>query len=463
MELREYQELGRAWITQKERCAIWAKPGMGKTALTLSAIADLVLVGDVERVLVVAPKRVAEDVWRDEVRKWPALHAVIGDVSCIVGTPKQRLAALRRRGVVVYTVNFENLPWLEGMLRQTWPFDMVVVDESSKLRGFRTKQGTKRAAVLGRYGYTKTRRFVELTGTPAANSLAALWGQLWFLDAGERLGLTYEAFTERWFRSTNTGPDGAGSRLEPTPIALEQISNRVSDLCLTLDPRDWFDLRKPIETKIEVTLPPAARKIYDDVERQMFAELESGVDLLAFSAGAKTMKSLQVANGAVYPSPDSREWEEVHKAKIEALLDLIDEQPDPMIVAYHFKPDRERLLATIPGAVDLATKEGLARFKAGEATVGIGHPDSIGHGIDGLQYVCATVVFFAHWWDAESREQIIERVGPMRQLQAGFDRPVMIYDIVAKDTIDELVVGRHQSKQSIQQVLLDAAKQRRAK
>lgn len=461
MELREYQEIGRAWITSKERCAIWAKPGMGKTALTLAAIADLVLAGDVQRVLVVAPKRVAEDVWRDEIRKWPAVHRVLGDAACMVGTPRQRLAALRRKGAIVYTINFENLPWLETTLRRTWPFDMVVVDEASKLRGFRTRQGTKRAAVLGRYGYTHTRRFVELTGTPAANNLAALWGQAWFLDAGERLGLTFEAFSERWFRSIDTGPGGSGSKLEPTPIALDQISERMSDLCLTLDPKDWFDMREPIETRIEVKIPAAARKVYDDVEKKMFAELESGSEIQAFSAGAKTMKTLQVASGTVYTDPERRTWEELHRAKLDALLDLIDEQPDPMLVGYLFRSDRARLLANIPGAVDLATPEGMAAFKAGNAQVGIAHPASVGHGIDGLQHVCSTVCFYSNDWDAELREQFIDRVGPMRQLQAGLDRPVMVYDIIAVDTIDELVVARHKTKQSIQSLLLDAAKQRR--
>jgi len=461
LKFRDYQFLGRDWILDRERCAVWAKPGMGKTALTLAAIAALVLTGEVRRVLIVAPKRVAEDVWRDEMRKWPEFHRVLGNVTCMVGDPKRRLRALKSKNASVYTINFENLPWLEHVLQGQWPFDMVVVDESSKLRGFRTKGGTQRAAVLGRHGYTKTRRFVELTGTPAANNLAALWGQIWFLDAGQRLGLTFEAFKERWFRETQTGPDGAGSQLRPTPVALEQISERLSDIALTLDPRDWFDVKEPIYTRIPVTLPDAARRVYDDLEKKMFAELLDGTELMAFSASAKTMKSLQAACGAVYTDPEAKEWTEIHKAKIEALIDLTEEYPEPMIVAYHFKPDRARILKAIPGSVDLATPRGMAAFKAGDVQVGVGHPDSMGHGVDGLQHVCAAAVFFGHWWDAELREQFIDRIGPMRQLQAGLDKPVMVYDIVAADTIDELVVATHNSKQSVQDALMGYAKQRK--
>lgn len=452
MRLREYQSLSRSFMGERPRCALWAKPGMGKTAAMLHTIADLALVGEVRQVLVIAPLRVARDVWTDEAAKWPDVVPVLGTIVPIVGTVSERRRALQTPALI-HTINYENIPWLVTELKGAWPFDTVVADEASKLRSFRLQQGGKRAHALASFAHTKVERFWELTGTPAANSLAALWGQAWFLDAGQRLGRSFSAFEQRWFRYEG---DAGRSALVPLPFANDQIIAALSDICLTLDPRDWFDLREPVYTRRSVKLPPAAAATYKKFAREMYAQLAQA-DVKVFNAAAKTMKCLQLANGAVYTDPEATVWEEVHTAKLEALEEIVEETTDsPVLVAYQFKPDRDRILRAFPKFVDLSTPQGMAAFKAGDAPGAVAHPASVGHGVDGLQHVCNALVFFGHWWDVEEREQIIERVGPMRQMQAGLDRPLFLYDLVAEKTVDEVVMARHATKRDVQDLLMDA-------
>lgn len=451
MQLRPYQDLARRHILSTPRCALWAGMGMGKTTSTLHALADLMMIGDTRRTLVLGPKRVARDVWRDEVEKWPALRGM--RVTPIIGTVEQRRRALVTPSDI-WTINYENIPWLVQEMKGKWWFDTVVADESSKLRGFRLKQGAARPRALAPFAHTKIERFVQLTGTPAANSLTALWGQAWFLDAGQRLGRSFEAFKERWFASYG---DPESAQLKPLPFAQEQIVEALSDLCLTLRPQDWFDLREPIRNRVVVHLPPAAQRIYKTFKKDMYARLAEA-DVKAFSAAAKTMKCLQLANGAAYTDEKGEVWEVVHDAKLEALESIVEESTDSaVLVAYQFVSDRERILKHFGArAVDLATTSGMKAFKAGKADIGVAHPKSMGHGIDGLQHVSNQVVFFGHWWDLEERIQMIERVGPVRQMQAGYERPVFIHDIVAEGTIDEVVLARHESKREVQDLLMEA-------
>jgi len=451
MKLREYQTIARRFMGDRPRCALWALPGAGKTAAVLHALADLYLTGEIERVLVIAPLRVARDVWTDEVARWPDVAPVLGTIVPIVGTPAERRRALAATPLI-QTINYENLLWLTEELRGRWPFDTVVADEASKLRSFRVKQGGKRAHTLGSFAHTKVRRFWELTGTPSANSLAALWGQAWFLDGGQRLGRSFEAFQQRWFSYEG---DKGRSALVPLPFAQEQITEALRDICLTIDPKDWFDLREPVYTRVPVKLPAAARDVYRKLQKELFAELRSG-RVTAFNAAAKSSKLRQVASGNVYLDDREGAWETVHTAKLEALEDLLAELNEPAVVAYAFVSDRLALLARLPGAVDLATSEGLRRFKAGHAQVGIAHPQSLGHGVDGLQRVCRTTIFYSSEWDHEGRLQLLERTGPTRQHQAGLNRNVLVYDLIATGTVDEAILGRHESKASVQQALLDS-------
>ena len=448
---RPYQRLITEQILDIERTAIWAGMGMGKTGGALTALNDLQLV-DGRPQLVVAPLRVAATTWPDEAKKWD--HTAHMQVVPIIGSEAARRAALRQ-DANLYTTNFEQLPWLvEQFEKRPWPFRTVVVDEATKLKGFRLRQGTARAKALARVAHTQCERFIELTGTPSPNGLADLWGQMWFLDKGARLGRTYDDFRKRWFQKSYDG-----CSIEALPYAQQQIQAVLKDLCLTIDAKDWFDLHDPIINDIYVDLPAKARALYEDMEKRMFMEL-AGHAVEAVGAAARTLKCLQIANGAAYVGDSGKEWAEVHDIKLQALEEVVEEAGGmPVLVAYHFKSDLARLQKAFgSAAVTLDSTEGLRRAQRGEGKVWLGHPASMGHGVDGLQEHSNIMCFFGHWWNLEERLQIIERIGPTRQMQSGKDRPMFIHNIIARGTVDELVIKRVQTKRAVQDLLLDAMK-----
>lgn len=449
-------------FNQQGRCALWAKPGMGKTILTLTHLDILHRVwGESRPTLVLAPLRVARDTWATEASKWKHLRGL--EVVPVVGTPDQRKAALRK-DAPIYVTNYDQLPWLAELFGDKWPFATVVADEAVRLKGFRIRQGTERAQALGGVTHNKVKRFIQLTGTPASNGLKDLWGQMWFLDAGQRLGRTYSAFESRWFAYKRV-VDAISKKPGIVPVILpnahEEIHARLADICLTLDPKDWFDLKDPIVNVIEVELPASARAKYRELEREMFTMI-GDQEVEVFNAAALSNKCLQAANGAIYLDPErygAGAWVELHREKLDALQELMDETgDDPLLVAYEFKSDRERILREWPDALDLAKEADLAKAKAGVGKLWIGHPASIGEGIDGLQEHCNTVVFFGQTWRLDLFDQIIERVGPMRQMQAGKDRNVFVHHIVARGTVDQVVLARRSSKRSVQDALLDYMK-----
>jgi SNF2 family DNA or RNA helicase len=451
---RPYQTQIIEHILDHPRCGIWAGMGMGKTTATLTALSALELV-EPGPALVVAPLRVAQSTWPSEAKKWAHLSDV--EIVPIVGTPAQRAAALKK-DAPVYTTNYENLPKLVEHFGTRWPFKKIVADESTKLKGFRLRQGGKRAQALGKVAHAHATRFIELTGTPSPNGLIDLWGQAWFLDRGERLGRSFRGFTDRWFRSERVGADPHAVKLEPYPHARGEIENRLRDLCLSLDARDWFDIREPIVTTIEVDLPDAVRKLYNDMEREMFMSFQDN-DIEAFNAASRTIKCLQIANGAVYVDEAASAYEEVHDAKLQALEEVIEEAAGmPVLVSYHFKSDLARLQKAFPkGRVLDKDPQTIDDWNAGKIPLLFAHPASAGHGLN-LQDGGNILAFFGHWWNLEEFQQIVERIGPTRQAQAGHDRPVFIYHIIARDTVDELVMARRESKREVQDLLLDAMK-----
>lgn len=463
---RPYQNIGMAHLANVERCALWAGMGMGKTVTTLTFLDHLHnLAGEDRPTLVLAPLRVAKTTWPEEVKKWDHLSAL--EVVSVTGDAKEREAALKR-DVPVYAMNYDNLVWLREWFKKNhkpWPFATIVADESTRLKGFRLRQGTVRAQALAEIAHTETKRWINLTGTPSPNGLKDLWGQTWFLDAGVRLGRTYDAFESRWFaykkiKDALTNKPG----IEPVimPHAQEQIQERLADICLTIDPADWFDLQKPIVNTILVDMPASARSKYRDMEREMFIELGNGIEVEAFAAAGKSLKCLQLASGAVYLDPErygEGKWIEVHFEKLEALESIINEAAGaPVLVAYHFKSDLARLQRAFPkGRVLDADPDTIRHWNAGEIPLLFAHPASAGHGLN-LQDGGNIIVFFSQWWDLEQHDQIIERIGPVRQLQAGHNRPVFIHYIVARDTVDELVMARRETKREVQDLLLDYMK-----
>lgn len=457
-------------LFQFERSALWAGMGTGKTAPVLALLDALYMSGESHPTLILGPLRVVKKVWTNEAAKWNDFRGL--SIVPVVGSADERHAALRI-DAPIYTCNYDNLPWLVEHFGDRWPFRTVVADESDNLKGHRVSEqvstlgkvfyragGASRAAALAKIAHTKIKRFYELTGTPSSNGLTDLWGQLWYLDKGRRLGNTYEAFFNRWFKH---GHDGRG--VEPLGHADAEIHALVGDICKSIDIRDWTPIDEPLINNVIVDMPRKARKIYHEMQEKLYAEIDDR-SVEAFNGAAKTQKLLQLANGAVYvdplaeddQDPRSKEWKEVHDEKILALKEIASETGGrPLLVFYEFKSDLARLLKAFPRGKSLndSTEE---LFKTGTLPMLFVHPKSASHGIDGWQQNCCDCVFFGHNWSLGRRLQAIERIGPTRQLQAGTGKKVTIHNIIMENSVDELVMLRHETKREVQELLLESCK-----
>lgn len=458
-----YQGLIIQHPLEHKRCAIWAGMGAGKTSSALTYIDTMEMQGYTAPTLVLAPLLVAKTSWVDEARKWNHLSSL--RVIPVVGSEMEKRRALRY-DANVFVTNYESLPWLVEYYGSRWPFKTVIADESTRLKSFRLKRGSKRAQALGKVAHTKIDRFVELTGTPSPNGMQDLWGQIWYLDAGERLGHSYQSFKDRWFAQ---GFDGYGVRCRD--FSQDQIQEKLKDICITIDLKDWLDVKEPFVTHRMIDLPAKARNMYKEMEDKFFFEIE-GHEVEAVHAAARSQKLLQLANGAVYvdplveddDSPRAHLFKEVHDAKLQALESIVEEAAGmPVLVSYTFKSDLKRLMKAFPKGSALTSANGvelMPKWNAGEIPIMFAHPKSAGHGLN-LQDGGNILVYFGMDWNLENRLQIMERLGPVRQLQAGHDRPVFIYNILARDTIDELVLARVETKREVQDILMEAMTRRK--
>lgn len=448
---RPYQEIIINHILSHPRCAIWAGMGMGKTVSTLQALDILISFLGVGPALIIAPLRVAQSTWPDEVAKWEDLKHL--RVSVITGDAKKRLAAVQTEADI-YTTNYENLPWLVEHWGNKWPYRIVVADESTRLKGFRTRQGSQRAKALAKVSRHLVNRFIELTGTPSSNGLEDLWGQFWFLDGGVRLGSTMSAFRERWFRPERVGKDAFAVKWAPYPHAQEEIQAAIKDLTVKLNAEDWFTIDKPIITEVSVKLPSRAQKLYREMENELLIELAEDDVIESANAAARTNKCLQIASGSIYREDGS--YEVLHDEKLKALESIVEEAAGmPILVTYQYRHEAERVLKTMKGARLLDKDPQTIRdWNAGKIPMLLAHPASCGHGLS-LQDGGNILVFYSTGWNLEEHEQIIERIGPTRQKQAGHDRPVFIYNIVAKGTLDETVLKRIETKREVLDLLLE--------
>ncbi len=475
---REYQELMVQHMLRNLRCNVWASPGTGKTSASLYAFDAMRMFGEARRGLVVAPKRVARSTWANEIVKWRESFGHL-KVAVAVGTEAQRIDALRSDADLV-AVNYDVLPWLVDIMGDAWNFDTVFADESGRLKGMRvslqrrqkkdgswgneflTGQGGSRAKAIAQVAHRKVRRWLNLNGSPAPNGLADLWAQAWFIDGGVRLGRSFDAFEERFFQKIGND-NGYGSTLVPLKSAQAEIQKLLRDVTITIDAKDWFDIKAPLESNVMVDLPPKARKIYDDMERQLFAEIEAGVTVEAFNAGSRSLKCLQIGNGFAFTDTETRAWSELHDEKIEALKSIESETAgEPLLVRYCFVPDKQRILKAFPRARFLDDNPRTEdEWNAGKIPMLVTHAASAGHGLN-LQHGGRVLVDFSSDYNLDHDEQLIERLGPTRQAQSGYDRAVYRYRIVARDTIEELsVLPRLKTKASVQESLKDAMKIRR--
>jgi SNF2 family DNA or RNA helicase len=449
----DYQYPTMQFIRDNKRCGIWAPMGGGKTVCTLTALDQLTLVeDDIFPALVIAPLRVARTVWGPELEKWKHLNHL--RASIITGTPKEREKALTVDAQIM-AINYENVPWLVEELGDDWPFHTVIPDEFTRLKGTRVTQGAKRGQALKKVAFDKITRLIGLTGTPSPNGLKDLWGQTYFIDKGARLGDSFTAFENRWFQR---GKDGYS--LEPMAHAESEIHVKVHDVYITVK---GLDVDEPIYNQVFVDLPDSVRKIYREMEKKKFTEIK-GKGVGAANAAVKTSKLLQIANGFCYTgdsdiSETKGQWEELHDAKIDALKSVIEEaNGTPVLVAYNFVADLERLQKAFPNGRVLDAKPSTeADWNAGKIPILFAHPASAGHGLN-LQDGGNILVFFGVDWNLENFMQIIERIGPMRQKQSGYDRPVFVHLILARHTMDLGVYDRLVGKKSVQEALLDYMK-----
>ena len=400
--------------------------------------------------LVIAPKKVAEGTWTKEKDKWD--HTKILRVSQVLGSQTKRIRALNTPADL-YIINRENVVWLVNYYRNSWPFDMVVVDESSSFKSHSAKRFKALAAVSPRID-----RMVELTGTPSPNGLDDLWAQIYLLDGGERLGKKYTHFRERYFQPDKRGADGMVYSYAAKPGTQESILKRISDICISLKAEDYLQLPDITFHEIPVVLDEKSRKAYSDLERQMVLELpEDEENISVTSAAALSNKLLQLANGAVYD--DDHAVHEVHTCKIEAFLELIESlQGKPVLVFYNFQHDRERILKALSGSGlrvrELKTTQDEDDWNARKIDVLLTHPASSAYGLN-LQQGGNHVVWFGLTWNYELYTQANKRLHRQGQTEK-----VIIHHLVCSGTRDEDVMTALQKKDDVQNWVMESLKAR---
>jgi SNF2 family DNA or RNA helicase len=442
--LRDYQKRAVEFVKSQMCAGLFLDMGLGKTVSTLTAASDLLASGKVKKILLVAPLRPAQGVWRQEARKWQ--HTKHLTFKLLTGNERQRLLALNS-GAQIHIINVDNLRWLLQVLRSTikrkgWPYDMLIIDESSM---FKTP-GSKRFMSL-RHQLKRFKRRVILTGTPAPKGLLDLWSQVFILDEGQRLGEQISRYKSRFF-----SPEGyMGYKYGTDEGAEQKILGLIGPLVLSMRAEDWLDLPEVIEQEIWVDMPAKARGLYQKLEKEMFLEMEMG-STEALSAASLSSKCWQLANGALFLETETgaRTWQAVHDAKLEALRELVDGISGNVLVAYWFKPDLARLRSMYPDAPCIADAKNERQlntlqndWNAGKHPVMFIHPQGGGHGLN-LQGGGNTLIFFSMLWGREAFAQVRERMGAARQV--GIRDNVQYKYILTRDTVDEVMLATQKSR-----------------
>lgn len=435
-----YQQRGIEMIVAGGSCGLFMDPGLGKTVTTLTGLQSLAERGLAHNILVLAPKRVAEDTWPKEVDKWG--HCKL-TYSVVLGTAGERIAALKK-DAHLYFMNYENIQWLFDLLKEPsdWPFDTVVLDESSKVKS----PSTKRFKILRRL-LPHTRRVIALTGTPSPNGIMDLWSQVYLLDSGERLGRSFYEFRGRNFYK----PNPHGFVWLPYEGAEQRVAKDISDICVSMRAEDYLDLPDFNPVELEVTLPDDAMALYREMERDMIIQLSENETIDAANAAVMTGKCLQISNGAIYkPEEDGRpaEWTALHNAKLDALESLYEELSGaPLLVAYNYKHDLERIQARFKDAASIKDKGAIDKWNQGKIKMLLAQPASAGHGLN-LQHGGHHLCWFGLSWSLELYEQFNARLH-----RQGQSKPVFAYHILGTDTLDYQVLDRLTSKRSVQDTL----------
>ncbi len=398
----------------------------------------------------IAPKKVAEGTWTREKDKWN--HTRLLRVSPVLGSEAKRIRALNTPADL-YVTNRENVVWLVDYYRNSWPFDMVVVDESSSFKSHKAKRFKSLASVSGRI-----ERMVELTGTPSPNGLCDLWAQIFLLDGGERLGKRYTQFRERYFQPDRRGADGIVYSYEAKPGTEESILEQIADICVSMKAEDYLQLPDITYHEIPVELDAKARKAYQELERKMVLELpEDEEEISVASAASLSNKLLQLANGALYD--EDHEVHEVHSCKVEAFLELLESfGGKPALVFYNYRHDRERILKALAGSRlrvrELRTVKDEDDWNHREIDVLLTHPASSAYGLN-LQQGGNHVIWFGLTWNYELYTQANKRLHRQGQTEK-----VIIHHLVCSGTRDEDVMQALQKKENVQNWVMESLKAR---
>ena len=442
-----YQQYCIDSIVYNRSIGLFLDMGLGKTVITLTAIHELRYNRwEVRKPLVIAPKKVAEATWTSEARKWDNLRGM--RIVPVLGTLQQRLRALATPADL-YVINRENTQWLVEHFKNGWPFDMVVLDESSSFKNGSSKRFKALKLVRGRI-----RRMVALTGTPASNGLEDLWAQVYLLDGGARLGPTLGAYRDKYFLP---GQRNRTTIFNYTPKegSFDMIQKAISDICISMKAEDYLTLPDVVFNDIPVALDARAAKAYMQLEQDLLLKVDENT-ITANSAGVLTGKLLQLCNGAIYD--DTGEINEIHAKKLDALEDLIEAaNGKPLLVAYWFQHDLQRIMQRLHARhipfSKLDSSESIRRWNNGELPVALIHPASAGHGLN-LQAGGNSLVWFGLTWSLELYQQTIARL--WRQGQTS--ETVIVQHLTVADSIDEQILRALQAKDRTQAALIAAVK-----
>ena len=435
MKLHQYQEYARDWILEHPYCGLLLDMGLGKTLTTLSAIDELknVFCED-NKILIIAPKKVAEETWSAEIEKWNFNLTY----SKVLGSTKQRIKALEAKADI-YLINRENVVWLVDYFKSKWPFTFVVVDELSSFKSSKSKRFRALRKVR-----PKMNRFVGLTGTPAPNSLIDLWPQIYLMDRGERLETSQTRFKNKYFRPDKyNGPIVYSWALRDE--AEDEIYRRIEDICVSMKAKDYLKL--PSRTDNIVSIKLSDFKTYKQMEQDLVLELD-GQEITAANSAVLANKLLQLANGAIYG--DNKQTVRVHEDKLDALESIVeDSQGQPILVFYQYQHDLKRIKKRFPQAEELTS---VNRWNEGKVPILLCHPQSAGHGLN-LQKGGHIIVWFGLTWSLEYYQQANARLDRQGQTE-----PVIVHHLVAENTVDEKVIRILQGKIQKQNALLEAVK-----
>lgn len=435
-----YQRYAAQFILDHPAAAVFLDCGLGKTVITLTAIRELLHDSfAVRRVLIIAPLRVARDTWPSEIRKWDHLSDLTYAVA--VGNTAKRLAALRQKAEITI-INRENVDWL--VKNNTFDFDMVVVDEISSFKSHRTRRFKALMKVR-----PMVSRIVGLTGTPSSNGLMDLWAEFRLLDMGKRLGRFLTHYRERYFL-----PDKRNAQMvftyKPCPGAEGKIYEAIGDITISMKSGDYLRLPELVTNVVRVEMNERERRIYERLKKDMAAEID-GKEIDAMNAAALSGKLLQMAAGAVYDGEGQAV--RLHDRKLDALEDLVESANGrPVLIAYWFRHDIERIRKRFPGARELRREADIADWNAGKISIGLIHPASAGHGLN-LQDGGSMLIWFSLTWSLELNQQTNARL--WRQ---GQKHTVTIHYLVMKDSIDESVMAALSRKDKVQEALMSAVK-----